>query len=225
MGFFMSTELTNILIAAASMTSVEIAGLVESRHDSTKLSMERLAERGVIVLPPLVDIPFVDESGRNRSTSGYIFSGEQGRRDSIIVVAQLSPEFTGRLVDRWQELEASAVRPLSPAEFLVQQAQMLLEQERRVAKVEEEQRAQTLQIGSVAQRLDQIETAVDYFTILGWHRISNRRVALPEQAASQLGKAATKFCKQNGIQMGTSPDTRYGTVHTYPKWVLDQLFG
>lgn len=36
----------------------------------------------------------------------YVFSGEQGKRDSIIVVAQLSPEFTARLVDRWQELEA-----------------------------------------------------------------------------------------------------------------------
>ncbi|WP_320153006.1 hypothetical protein [uncultured Tolumonas sp.] len=34
------------------------------------------------------------------------FSGEQGKRDSIIVVAQLCPEVTARLVDRWQELEA-----------------------------------------------------------------------------------------------------------------------
>lgn len=31
--------------------------------------------------------------------------GEQGKRDSIVVVAQLCPEFTARLVDRWQELE------------------------------------------------------------------------------------------------------------------------
>lgn len=28
-----------------------------------------------------------------------------GKRDSYVVVAQLSPEFTARLVDRWQELE------------------------------------------------------------------------------------------------------------------------
>ena len=30
-----------------------------------------------------------------------------GKRDSYVVVAQLSPEFTDRLVDRWQALEAS----------------------------------------------------------------------------------------------------------------------
>ena len=35
----------------------------------------------------------------------YVFEGEQGKRDSIIVVAQNCPEFTARLVDRWQELE------------------------------------------------------------------------------------------------------------------------
>ena len=34
-----------------------------------------------------------------------MFSGEKGKRDSLIVVAQLSPEFTGAIVDRWIELE------------------------------------------------------------------------------------------------------------------------
>jgi phage regulator Rha-like protein len=33
------------------------------------------------------------------------------KRDSYVVVAQLSPEFTARLVDRWQELEAQAAVP------------------------------------------------------------------------------------------------------------------
>ncbi|EEG9142755.1 phage antirepressor KilAC domain-containing protein, partial [Escherichia coli] len=38
------------------------------------------------------------------------FEGEQGKRDSIIVVAQLSPEFTARLVDRWRELEGATAK-------------------------------------------------------------------------------------------------------------------
>ena len=40
-----------------TMTSRDIAELVESRHDDTKRSIERLAERGVIELPPLAEIP------------------------------------------------------------------------------------------------------------------------------------------------------------------------
>ena len=71
------------------------------------IGIEREAEyleiaqaRNVICLPPLGE--YLDNLGR--PASEYIFSGEQGKRDSIVVVAQLSPEFTARLVDRWQEL-------------------------------------------------------------------------------------------------------------------------
>ena len=36
-----------------------------------------------------------------------------GKRDSYVAVAQLSREFTARLVDRWQELEAAVAQPVS----------------------------------------------------------------------------------------------------------------
>lgn len=80
-----------------TMSSREIAELVNSRHDKVKQSIERLAERGVIGLPPLGE--YLDALGR-KATEYRI-----GKRDSYVIVAQLSPEFTARLVDRWQELE------------------------------------------------------------------------------------------------------------------------
>lgn len=85
-----------------SITSAEIADLVDSRHDVVKKSIDRLIERGVIASPPMVE-----KATAGRPVQIYSFSGAKGKRDSIIVVAQLSPEFTARLVDRWQELEAS----------------------------------------------------------------------------------------------------------------------
>lgn len=42
-----------------------------------------------------------------------MFSGEKGKRDSLIVVAQLCPEFTGAIVDRWLELEEQLKRSAS----------------------------------------------------------------------------------------------------------------
>jgi phage regulator Rha-like protein len=85
------------------MSSREIAELVDSRHDKVKQSIERLAERGVITLPPLGE--YLDVLGR--PAKHYLV----GKRDSYVVVAQLSPEFTARLVDRWQELEARQAAP------------------------------------------------------------------------------------------------------------------
>lgn len=95
--------------AVPAITSREIAELVDSRHDDVKRSIDRLVSRGVITSPPMAEKPTA-----GRPVAEYVFSGEQGKRDSIIVVAQLSPEFTARLVDRWMELEARAAGPVLP---------------------------------------------------------------------------------------------------------------
>ncbi|EOW6676307.1 phage antirepressor KilAC domain-containing protein [Cronobacter dublinensis] len=89
------------------MTSIEIAELVEKRHDNVKRTIESLIERGTIASPQIEEKPTA-----GRPVSVYVFEDEQGKRDSIIVVAQLSPEFTARLVDRWQELEAQLSQPV-----------------------------------------------------------------------------------------------------------------
>lgn len=104
---------------AIKMTSIEIAELVGSRHDKVKQSIERLAARGVIRNPPMVVFEKINNLGLLRGVEVYVFEGEQGKRDSIIVVAQLSPEFTARLVDRWRELEEAAVVGLQYAMLLV----------------------------------------------------------------------------------------------------------
>lgn len=88
---------------APTMSSREIAELVESRHDKVKQSVERLAARGVIDLPPLGE--YLDTL--HRPATEYRIS----KRDSYVIVAQLSPEFTARLVDRWQQLEAQVSAP------------------------------------------------------------------------------------------------------------------
>lgn len=86
--------------AQPTMSSREIADLVESRHDSVKRTIERLSVSGVIGVPPLVEY---------QDTLGRVAQEYQiGKRDSYVIVAQLSPAFTARLVDRWQELEQQA---------------------------------------------------------------------------------------------------------------------
>jgi hypothetical protein len=106
--------------AFLTMSSLEIADLVESRHDTVRLSIERLAEREVIQRPPVAEV----KNNQGQATKVY----HLGKRDSYVVVAQLSPEFTGRLVDRWQELETKETLPPSftPALTLRQQSADIL---------------------------------------------------------------------------------------------------
>ncbi len=84
------------------MDHLEIANLVHKRPDNVKRTIESLVDAGIISHPQIED---GIKSANGVIPKVYVFSGEQGKRDSIIVVAQLCPEFTARLVDRWQELE------------------------------------------------------------------------------------------------------------------------
>ena len=104
----MQRKIANVTqaVPAAIMTSLQIAELVQSRHEEVKRSIERLSQRGVISLPPTAGVK-VQRERRVETVTVY----QVGKRDSYVIVAQLSPEFTGALVDRWQELETAVTKP------------------------------------------------------------------------------------------------------------------
>lgn len=101
--------LTNSVLP--TMSSREIARLVESRHSDVCTAIERLVKRGAI--SGYAAMPYTHPQN-GRQYSEY----QVNKRDSYVVVAQLSPEFTARLVDRWQELENQTSVPQSLPEAL-----------------------------------------------------------------------------------------------------------
>jgi phage regulator Rha-like protein len=109
------SELTLLPTAgAASITSDQIAELVGRRHDNVKRTIEALVELDVIRLPQIEVSEKINNLGFLQKTEAYVFAGDDGKRDSIVVVARLSPQFTAKLVDRWQELEARLRAPALP---------------------------------------------------------------------------------------------------------------
>ena len=99
--------------AGIRMTSEDLAKLTGKRHDNVKRMIETLAKSGVIRLPKIEEAAKINNLGFTIKVKGYVFT-EVNKRDSYVVVARLSPEFTARLVDRWQELEAE-IRQQAPA--------------------------------------------------------------------------------------------------------------
>lgn len=88
-----------------SINSIEISKMVGKRHDNVRRTIATLTQNGVITSPQIEVVEEINNLRMAVQRDVFVFSGERGKRDSIIVVAQLSPEFTARLVDRWQELE------------------------------------------------------------------------------------------------------------------------
>lgn len=119
------------------MTSQQIADLVGSRHDTVKKSIERLAtdkpnKPAVIQLPPMTEVKQNQSLSPNSKTAVYVFTGEQGRLDSIVVVAQLSPEFTAALVKRWDELERGVAPAIQIPQSFAEALQLAADQAKQL---------------------------------------------------------------------------------------------
>lgn len=117
------------------MTSREIAGLCGKRHDNTVLVIKDLIERG------LLKNTTPQQYTHEQNGQQYIqFLSDQ--RDSLVIVARLSPEFTAAVIDRWQELEAQASAPVIPAtlsealRLAADQAEVIEQQQSRLALAE-----------------------------------------------------------------------------------------
>lgn len=89
-----------VLSASPTMSSREIAELLEVRHDNVKLSIERLTEKQIVSFTSATETSH--EGAGARPMIVYMVN----KRDSYVIVAQMQPKFTAKLVDRWQELEA-----------------------------------------------------------------------------------------------------------------------
>ena len=118
--------------SALTMSSREIAELINKNHSDLCRSIERLIAKEVIggYQPTAYTHP------QNGQT---YYEYHLSKRDSLIVVAQNCPEFTAAIVDRWQELEnqqkPTALIPQSFSEALMLAAQLQAEKERNAPKV------------------------------------------------------------------------------------------
>ena len=90
----------NLPTNAATMSSRDIAELTGSTHEAVKKSAARLSAVNLIT-SPLADTPY---TAANKQT---YYEFHFNKRDSLVLVARLSPEFTAVVIDRWQELESA----------------------------------------------------------------------------------------------------------------------
>ena len=105
-----------------TMSTREVASLLNKNHSDIKRSAKRLSDAGILTKP-------LAESGfehKGNVYSEYLLE----KRDCLILVAQNSPEFTAAIVDRWQELEKSNEQklPQTKREWI----EFALEQEKKL---------------------------------------------------------------------------------------------
>lgn len=232
--------------ATQTMSSREIADVVDSRHDSVKRAIERLytpqlnddgsiKKNAVIVQPPMVDEQFIDKLGRPRAETVY----QLNERESYIVVAQLCPEFTAKLVDHWQATKnqqvalpqnfAQAMR--LAADLYEKNEQLAIQRDHAIATkshISDAKTAKAMNTASQAvKRANKLQAelgrCVENATIIAVKNLTGTEYAW---------QPLRKWCKAQGVKAVEVVDARFGLVKSWPSaaWsavysvTLEELF-
>jgi len=143
--------------AAATMSSREIADLVEARHNDVVSTIERLFDKGLLRSSRNTR----REATRGRPTDVY----DLIERDTHLVVAGYSDEHRARVIDRWHELEAKAAASFAIPTTLSGALMLAAEQ---AATIERQQ----AQIADAAPKVEFVDRYVDAAGNKGFRQVA-----------------------------------------------------
>ena len=118
-----------------------------------------------------------------------------------------------------------SIKPLTHAELMLQQAQVIVELEKRQIVQEGKIQQLTEENEEIRKDFDYLKSKTnntpDFYSVVGY--CSLKGISINLEDAKQLGKEASKICKVNGIKTGSLPDPRFGRIKTYPYRVLESV--
>jgi len=199
--------------AMATMTSREIAELTGKRHDNIMRDIRSMIEQ----LSASSELSwhcesstYTDEQGKPRDM--YVMDKDT----TYTLIAGYRADLRFKIIKRWQELEAQAIKSLSPAEFLLQQAQMMVEIERKSREHED-------RIKRIECKQQAFEDGIRYFTVIGYVGYKG----LPSVNLSQaqkIGKVAKQLSIERGLSIDRVRDQRHGLINSYHETILDDAY-
>ena len=119
-------------------------------------------------------------------------------------------------------------KPMTSAQYLLQQAQWMVEAENRMNNIENDVAQNNQILGNMKKDITRIEhnerrtVTSNHLTVIAY---ANMKGIKPNTYnSSVMGRKATKVCRTRGLLTGTVVDSKYGLINTYPLEVLDEIF-
>lgn len=197
-------DLSNI---KETMSSLEIANLAGKQHAHVMEAI-RVMESAWVKLGQSNFRLTSYKDQWNRQQPCY----ELTKTECLYIATKFNDEARAKLVIRWEQLETEKRRPLSQIEVLVESAQLLLDQERKINELRNE-------VAEIKQR-----TTVDLkrSTVVAY--VSRNNIKLDLKRFGAIGTKASNLCKKRGIETSKVNDPRWGSVKVYPDEILDEVF-
>ena len=219
------------------MSTVEIAELLNKRHDNVMRKAKELSAKGII------NAPQIEERYGVKGNTRFVYL--LNKTESLNLVANLSPEFTARIIKRWQELEAQQSQPqfripqnlpeaLRLAAELAEQNEALSHERdeavRTKAWISSSREAKAMARLGVAKRENerlrqQLGDSNEWKQVkaIGWlgEYFDLKRAGV----YSQIGKALAKLAEALGQPPRKITSGEYGEINVYHRHIIDSFRG
>lgn len=195
----------------------DICNILELRVTDVK---NRLEEEVVSTYPlptngGIQQLTFVNEEGFYSVVLG-------SRKESV---KPFKKWVTSEVLPSIRKTGSYSIKPLTHAELMLQQAQVIVELEKRQIVQEGKIQQLTEENEEIRKDFDYLKSKTnntpDFYSVVGY--CSLKGISINLEDAKQLGKEASKICKANGIKTGSLPDPRFGRIKTYPYRVLESV--
>lgn len=119
-------------------------------------------------------------------------------------------------------------KPMTSAQYLLQQAQWMVEAENRMSNIENNVIGLADSIENNDKSIRRLENnqrrtvTSTHLTVIAYANIKG--IKPKSYHAPSIGKKATRMCRERNLMTGTTVDSRYGLINTYPIEVLDEIF-
>lgn len=118
-----------------------------------------------------------------------------------------------------------SLKPMTQAEMNYAMAQVQVEQERKINALEMQQTLFDDELKSVTNEITEIKGKIrdnGFMSVMGF--ANNYKINIGRTKGAEIGRMASRWCKQMGILPEKVKHERWGKVNTYPTQALKDVF-
>lgn len=131
-------------------------------------------------------------------------------------------------INEFERMKKALKKPMSIPEQLLMNAQWMVEAENRMSNIENNVIGLADSIENNDKSIRRLENnqrrtvTSTHLTVIAYANIKG--IKPKSYHAPSIGKKATRMCRERNLMTGTTVDSRYGLINTYPIEVLDEIF-
>ena len=131
-------------------------------------------------------------------------------------------------INEFERMKKALKKPMSIPEQWLMNAQWMVEAENRMSNIENNVIGLADSIENNDKSIRRLENnqrrtvTSTHLTVIAYANIKG--IKPKSYHAPSIGKKATRMCRERNLMTGTTVDSRYGLINTYPIEVLDEIF-